>query len=73
MEFGEQLTGQWTVQAQEQQQELVEKVLATQAKNAERHKDELASVKIEFGQELDRTGKVSTQRSSDSTGCCSKH
>ena len=37
MEFGEQLAAQWTVQAQEQQQELAVKVLAAQAETAERH------------------------------------
>ena len=61
MEFGEQLAAQWTVQAQEQQQELAEKVLAAQAESAERHRGEVASVKIEFDQELDRMGKVTRE------------
>ena len=58
IEFGEQLAAQWTVQAQQQQQELAERVLAAQAESAERHRGEVASVKIEFDQELDRTGRV---------------
>ena len=57
MEFGEQLAAQWTIQAQEQQQELAEKVLAAQAESAERHKGEVASVKMEFDQELDRMAR----------------
>ena len=61
MEFGEQLAAQWTIQAQEQQQELAEKVLAAQAESAERHTGEVASVKMEFGQELDRMGKVTRE------------
>ena len=58
MEFGEQLAAQWAVQAQEQQQELAEKVLAARAESAERHRGEMASVKIEFDHELDRMGRV---------------
>ena len=61
MEFGEQLAAQWTVQAQEQQQELAEKVLAAQAERAEKHKGEVASAKMEFDQELDRMGKVTRE------------
>ena len=61
MEFGEQLAAQWTVQAQEQQQELAVKVLAAQAETAERHRGEVASVKMEFDQELDRMGKVTRE------------
>ena len=37
MVFGEQLVAQWTVQAQEQQQELAQKLLAAQAESVERH------------------------------------
>ena len=61
MEFGEQLAAQWTVQAQEQQQQLAEKVLAAQAESVEKYRGEVASVKIEFDQELDRMGKVTRE------------
>ena len=61
IEFGEQLAAQWTVQAQQQQQELAEKVLAAQAESAERHRGEVASVKSEFDQELDRMGRVTRE------------
>ena len=61
MEFGEQLAAQWTVQAQEQQQELAVKVLAAQAETAERHRGEVASVKMEVDHELDRMGKVTRE------------
>ena len=58
IEFGEQLAAQWTIRAQEQQQELVQKVLAAQAESAERHRGEVAGARRELDQELGRMGSV---------------
>ena len=68
IEFGEQLATQWTIQVQEQQQELAQKVLAAQAETAERHMGEVASVRREVDQELGRMGSVGESLRSQVSG-----
>ena len=63
IKFGGQLAAQWTIQAQGQQQDWAQRVLATQTASAERHRGEAASVEMVLDQlqELDRVGKVTRE------------
>ena len=49
------------LQAQEQQQELAQTVLAVQAESAEKHRGGVASVKMEIDQGLNRVNRVTRE------------